>query len=117
MVWIATANSLSNIPKPILSRFSVVNVDQARGRDAEAVVQSVWRSIRSSKAWGVAFVEYLSDDVIHALANKESREIKRVLLQVCGRIAKTRSSMSDELLAITVFDLNKQHEEAVLVLH
>lgn len=114
VVWVATANNIENIPKPILSRFMVVQVDKAKGGDARKVVKSVWTSICLQNKWGAKFNPVLSDGVVDLLADKEPREMKRQMLMACGRVAQMRPPVKGELLELTVFDI-KPREEGIRV--
>lgn len=116
VVWMATANSLDNLPKPILSRFSIVLVEQAKGDDARVVVQSVWTSVRSANDWGQSFEKTLNNQVLKILADKEPREVKRLLLKACGFAARHRV-VNDDVLALTVFDFKCKNVERSLKVH
>jgi energy-coupling factor transporter ATP-binding protein EcfA2 len=105
ITWVATANDLSKIPEPILSRFTVVDVQKATGADAHKVIRSVWASMRSGEVWGEAFSPCLNEQVIRFLESESPREVKRLLLEACGRIALSRGELGEGKLEITIFDL------------
>lgn len=117
VVWVATANNIDDIPKPILSRFMVVQVDKATGGDARKVVKSVWSSICSQKKWGHKFKPVLSECVVDLLADKEPREMKRLILMACGRVAQMRPPVRGELLELTVFDIKPMEESISVQIH
>ena len=114
IVWIATANNIDDIPKPILSRFFVMHVDKATGQDARKVVQSVWSSVLSQSKWGHNFGHALSEDVVALLAEEAPRDMKRLMLMACGHVALMRPPVNGELLELTVFDINSKSAEKTI---
>ncbi|MGZ5577114.1 MAG: AAA family ATPase, partial [Methylobacter sp.] len=79
IVWIGTANNLSVIAEPILSRFAIVTVDRPSSRQMAAVLRSIYRDIRHSQEWGSQFSEELPPAVIRKLIDSglEPRLLQR----------------------------------------
>jgi len=87
IVWIGTANNLSVIAEPILSRFAIVTVDRPSSRQMTAVLHSIYRNIRHRQEWGSQFSEELPPAVIRKLIDTglEPRLIQRELITACGK--------------------------------
>ena len=78
--FIATCNDKSLIDSPLLSRFEVFDIPAPNALQLRAIVQSIYRDIRTSEAWAPVFGEKLDDGVIDALSGHTPREIRRMLI-------------------------------------
>ncbi len=111
-VWIATANYLTKIPEPILSRFTVVEVAAPTIEQMASVLDSVYAKVRENHSWGAMFHESLNRSVIDKLVGSriEPRLLQKVLIGACGRAVLRTNSHSGEQrkLDITIEDLNLQ---------
>jgi hypothetical protein len=87
MVWIGTANNLSLIAEPVLSRFAIVTVERPSSRQMAAVLRSIYRNIRNSQEWGSQFSEELPPAVTRKLIDSdlEPRVLQRELISACGK--------------------------------
>jgi len=106
IVWVAAANDIERISKPILSRFAVIHIDKPQGDEMHKVIQSVWESMLKENDWGGNFEINLKPNVKKELQKYSPREVKKKLLQCCGRIASRRKLKGGEKFAVTIFDLN-----------
>lgn len=98
--WIATANDLNAIPKPIISRFNVVEVDAPSPDQMPEVILSIYRDILESNmdTWGSRFSQDLCDNVIDRLINMVPRDVSKRLFESMGHAALSRSMDVYELL-------------------
>ena len=87
IIWIATANDLSIMPAPLLSRFTVVTMKQPVGEVAVQVAQEIYGSICSTKPWGRKFVPDLDRPVALCLADYTPRQMRLCLEHACGAAA------------------------------
>jgi ATP-dependent Lon protease, bacterial type len=109
VVWVATANYVDQVPEPILSRFTVVEVTLPTIKQMSLVLRSVYSKVRDSHNWGSLFQEELHQSVIEKLVYSkiEPRLLQKVLISACGRavLRATTNSEPDRKLEITVKDL------------
>ncbi len=89
IVWVATANDLTLINDPILSRFAVIHAKRPTPVHMEAVLASIYHNICSEHSWGERFTPELRPDVVQRIIDSgmEPRIIKRELVSACGRAA------------------------------
>jgi len=105
IVWISTANSIDKIAEPILSRFTVINVERPSSEQMENVLRSIYTKIRGTYSWGSRFNENLSYGVISKIIDSElePRRIQMELIAACGKAAlrnsdKKTSDMQHDIL-------------------
>ncbi|MGZ6330692.1 MAG: AAA family ATPase, partial [Parachlamydiaceae bacterium] len=93
IVWIGTANSIEKIPEPILSRFTVIEVERPSPQQMENVLRSIYNKIRENYAWGSRFNEALPRDLIDKIIDSdlEPRKIQKELISACGKAALRHS--------------------------
>lgn len=82
--WVATANELSNIPLPILSRFTVVDVCKPTEEQAAKIILSIYKRLLRDSTWGDYFNSELSEEVIDALVIYPPRTAKNILHRALG---------------------------------
>jgi len=84
VIWITTANDERSIPKPILNRMNVFQI-QAPDREAACQIASqLYGSIRAEHDWGQYFQPYAEPDVLDRLADMPPREMRRALVRGFG---------------------------------
>jgi ATP-dependent Lon protease len=84
VIWITTANDERGIPKPILNRMNVFQIEPPDPQAARQIARQLYESIRSEHDWGRSFVEAPHDDVLSILAELPPREMRRALLTGFG---------------------------------
>ena len=73
IIWIATANSLEAIPKPLLTRFQVVRIQEPTQEQMPAVLSNVWAELIGSEPWwGDCFERELPPATVCALSDTSS---------------------------------------------
>lgn len=86
--WLATANSLSNIPKPILSRFNVFEIAAPSKEQISKIGKQIYRKIRAESSWGWCFPDDLDDVVAIHLARQSPRDLRKSMVRAFGAAAR-----------------------------
>lgn len=87
IIWIITANDISMIPTPIISRCLVQNIRRPTWDESIVIAQNIYSSIRNNRAWGEHFSPELQNDVLEKLAVHEPRKMKALLIYALGQAA------------------------------
>lgn len=87
IVWVGTANNLTKIPAPILSRFSVIEVTSPTVEQMRHVVASIYRKVRQNYPWGTRFSVELPDAVVSKVIESglAPRLVQKELIAACGK--------------------------------
>lgn len=87
IVWVGTANRLEKIPAPILSRFTVIEVERPTAAQMQNVLRSIYRNVRQNHAWGNKFSEELPTAVASKIIDSglEPRLMQKELIAACGK--------------------------------
>lgn len=103
--WIATANELEPIPKAILSRFTIIQVDKPTLEQMQVVTRSIYRDIldENKDTWGGRFAADISPEVVDTLAEEPPRKIREKLLRSFAIAARSRKA---DIYEIQASDLN-----------
>lgn len=88
IIWIATANSLSSIPKPILSRFNVFEIAAPSKPQIAKIAKQIYRKIRTEASWGESFSCELDEHVAAHLARQSPRELRKMIERAFGSAAR-----------------------------
>jgi ATP-dependent Lon protease len=94
VLWIMTANDERCIPKPILNRMNVFEIQALTPSQARHIALRLYQSIRVGHEWGTHFEANPSDDVLDKLAGIVPREMRRALMTAFGN---ARLAMRDTL--------------------
>lgn len=86
--WIATANSLSNIPNPILSRFNIFEIATPSKAQISKIAKQIYRKIRTESSWGEYFPQDLDDIVALHLSKQSPRELRKSMVRAFGSAAR-----------------------------
>lgn len=81
IIWIATANNLSTISAPLLSRFKLILVGKPDARAAVTIALSIASSV--SKSMGVDF-QPPRGEVLQFLATMNPRTMRHIWTNACG---------------------------------
>ncbi len=87
VLYVATANELTLIPEPLLSRFLVIHIDDVKGQHHQTVTQSIYQSIIDEEKVGKAFKKKLSKDIFDLVEPFSPREVKRILMRAMAKSA------------------------------
>ena len=86
--WILTANDLSQVPEPIVSRMSVVHVPAPDKDQLRKIVAQIYQDMRLSSPWGSHFSHELDEEAIELLATVSPRQVRHWLRLAFGRAAE-----------------------------
>jgi len=78
--FLATANSIDQMPEPLLSRFIVVEVPEMTYEDRIKVTHSIYKKLCESEPYGFFFAESLGRGVVEAMA-KDQKLSPRLIRQ------------------------------------
>lgn len=111
--WFASANYLERIPAPILSRFSVFNIESPSYEQQCLIAQSVYEDLIADHQWGIKFEKHLDQSVIEKLVSFSARKQKSALLNACAEVAfranpKLKARLKIEVSDIKVMEKSKQ---------
>lgn len=76
IIWVATANDVDSIPKPIQSRLNIHEIQPPSKEQSRAIALSLYRSIKESHKWGSNFDEYPPEDVLDIFSTRSPRDMK-----------------------------------------
>lgn len=87
IVWVGTANNLDLIAEPIISRFTIIEVNQPTPKQMENVLRSIYQKVRRNHPWGEQFSEDLSPLVVSKIIDSDlaPRLLQRELVSACGK--------------------------------
>lgn len=106
---IATANDLSKIDEPMLSRFTVIKINDVEGQHHRAVTTSIYKSMLEKSGYEKAFSRKLPEETYKALEHLAPRQVKITLFRAMANAAffnkgKKRIEILEKNL---VFDVKK----------
>ena len=84
VIWVTTANDERSIPRPILNRMNVFQIEAPDAEAARQIARQLHASIRSEHNWGQFFQPEVSDDVLDRMADMPPREMRRALVTGFG---------------------------------
>lgn len=95
--WIVTANYLSQIPVPILSRLTTFYVPTPTGEERVRIAASIYRDLRAQAKWGRRFEPVLPQPTAKALACAAGsvRPMKTLLRLACAHAFLRKSGVVD----------------------
>ncbi len=99
--WIATANALEPIPKPILTRMTVFEIPQPTRVQIAQISGQIYSRLLREAPWGHAFQEGLAPALAERLAEQSPRCIALALRRALGsaaRAGRCELQVSDLLL-------------------
>jgi ATP-dependent Lon protease len=86
--WMATANRLDSIPKPLLNRMTVLEIPAPNREQMRVIAGNIYRILCRDAVWGKAFPETLSEVVIERLADRPPRTLFPCLQNALGAAAQ-----------------------------
>jgi len=84
VIWIMTANDERGIPKPIMNRMNVFEIEPLSAQAAQKIAKRLYQSIRSEHGWGKYFDEEPTQSLLERLAQLAPREMRRALMTGFG---------------------------------
>ncbi len=86
--WILTANDITRVPEPLVSRMTMVKVPAPSKIQIRKVVGQIYRDMRDANFWGTHFTDTLGEAAIDLLATLSPRQVRHRLLFAFGRAAE-----------------------------
>ena len=77
VIWITTANDERSIPKPILNRMNVFQIDAPDAEASRQIARLLYDGIRKEHDWGQFFQPEVGSDVLDRLSEMPPREMRR----------------------------------------
>lgn len=98
--WVSTANDISAIPTPILSRFVVFEIEPPSPAQARVIARNIYKGLRASADWGSYFSDVLDETVIDQLVLMPPRGTRVALQRAFGAAAKAgrKALISEDIL-------------------
>lgn len=84
VIWITTANDERSIPRPILNRLNVFQIEAPDAQAARQIARQLYASIRAEHDWGQFFQPGVGDDVLDRMADMPPRDMRRALVTGFG---------------------------------
>ena len=84
VIWIATANDITKIPKALISRMDVFEISEPTSEQYREILEQIWWAL-SEEYPGISFDE----KVLEVLADKTPREQRQLLQFAIARAART----------------------------
>jgi ATP-dependent Lon protease len=106
IIWVATANDLSGISAPMLSRFEVVEVANPDYQARRAMAGHIYRSLRAHNSWGQFFEEELNEEIMEALT-KPQGAARALRKNINSAFASAARAGRARLMPIDVVDKDK----------
>lgn len=94
IAWVATANDLSKVSEPLVSRFEVIHVPQPDLAARHALARMIYTSLRQSNSWGKFFDPDPTYAFIQAIVGPpgSARDLRKMLTQAFATAALARRS-------------------------
>ena len=89
--FIATANSIDELPEPLLNRFICLKIEPLDRQGRNTLVRTVYRELRTQQKYGVFLSEDIPSRTVNVLAECEAlngRELKRELQQAMQLVCR-----------------------------
>lgn len=89
VIWVATANDVSRLPEPILSRFRIFQVDDPLPHETRRLVRQIFADLIADLPEPLRGLR-LSHEAAELLASGSPREVKQYLWEAIGRAVYER---------------------------
>ena len=87
--WLATANDISRMSAPLLSRFDVFELPNPNALERRAMCSGIYEAVTGKYAWGQALAPRLPEDTLDRLAclaaEGAARDLRRSLTSGCAK--------------------------------
>lgn len=105
MIYILTANDISNIPKSLVSRMKVFHISQANASETRKIAQHMYADIIGKSQ---LFTPILSESNLTTLEHLVPRDIKKILKEAVFNQAADLIGLSEQELIINKQIINQQ---------
>lgn len=87
--YVATSNDKDRVDAPLLSRFTVFDIEAPTASEARQIIQSIYQGFLQRERWGATFEPTLPESVIDVLQECPPREVRRLLRSAAARAARS----------------------------
>lgn len=87
VIWVATANSIESLEKPIIDRFTVFNIEDPSPGQMSAIAINQYRRFIEKHPSGEFFEKTIREDVLVELCKNHPRKVRKLLDQAFGLAA------------------------------
>lgn len=103
--WICTANDISEISTPLLSRLKIFNIRKPTTREMPAIIDSIYGKLLSETRVGDCFDDELSKDFYPVLVEYEPRKVYKILKDAMRYTAQHIVNSGDFTGKLSIDDL------------
>lgn len=111
IIWLATANTLSTISDPILSRLQTYKIANPNFIERKKLAQNIYNHMLAENTWGSHFNPIIPDATLDKLCEPSDsiREMKKVLLKAITHSARRNDNVItiEDIISVNTTSKNK----------
>lgn len=111
IIWLATANTLSTISEPILSRLQTYKIANPNFIERKKLAQNIYNHMLAENTWGNHFNPIIPDATLDKLCEPSDsiREMKKVLLKAITHSARRKDNTItiEDIISVNTTSKNK----------
>lgn len=111
IIWLATANTLSTISDPILSRLQTYKIANPNFNERKKLAQNIYNHMLAENTWGSHFNPIIPDATLDKLCEPSDsiREMKKVLLKAITHSARRNDNVItiEDIISVNTTSKNK----------
>lgn len=111
IIWLATANTLSTISDPILSRLQTYKIANPNFNERKKLAQNIYNHMLAENTWGSHFNPIIPDATLDKLCEPSDsiREMKKVLLKAITHSARRNDNVITikDIISVNTTSKNK----------
>lgn len=111
IIWLATANTLSTISDPILSRLQTYKIANPNFNERKKLAQNIYNHMLAENTWGSHFNTIIPDATLDKLCEPSDsiREMKKVLLKAITHSARRNDNVItiEDIISVNTTSKNK----------
>lgn len=111
IIWLATANTLSTISDPILSRLQTYKIANPNFNERKKLAQNIYNHMLAENTWGSHFNSIIPDATLDKLCEPSDsiREMKKVLLKAITHSARRNDNVItiEDIISVNTTSKNK----------
>lgn len=109
--WIATANDVSRVSAPLMSRFKKFDIRSPNFNERKILAQSIYTTLLGKNSWGKGFHPVLNNEVLDSICQDQgsSRDLRKNIETAIARCARREGNGKREIIMKDVDTLNNQN--------
>lgn len=111
IIWLATANTLSTISDPILSRLQTYKIANPNFNERKKLAQNIYNHMLAENTWGNHFNPVIPDATLDKLCEPSDsiREMKKTLLKAITHSARRKDNVItlEDVISVNTTSKNK----------